>query len=346
MEEGTMNEQKFAKYKTAFVAVAALIALLEIPGALDIRNRPFDGYWTDPNDTVIRVFPDSPAQQAGFAEGDRIISSGGIDMKDSKALARRPRAKISETRTYVVERAGQTVNLDLTFSGMPARDVVLSFASAIIGFCFLIFGLWAYLKVQNESTTLLALLGLCLGLAFVNKPYIDSYTARTIYFSVLNVVLIFGLACLLHFMMTFPKAKKILEKKNIMIVLYGPAALVTLFVLFLIVSEPEATSALNTLTNIVIGVFLAGYLGLAAVAMVHSYIKATPQEQTLHGLNFMLLGTVVGLAPVVISAIVGVIAPKVVLPGVEYYGLTMVLIPLSLAYATLKKEKALAPDLA
>jgi hypothetical protein len=48
-----MDDQKFAKYKTAFIVVAALIALLEIPGAFDIRNQSYSGYWTDPNNTVI-----------------------------------------------------------------------------------------------------------------------------------------------------------------------------------------------------------------------------------------------------------------------------------------------------
>ena len=80
--------------------------------------------------------------------------------------------------------------------------------------------------------------------------------------------------------------------------------------------------------------------------MVHSYVKATPQERAANGLNFMLLGTVIGLAPLVISALIGVIAAKIVLPGVEFYILTMVLIPFALAQATLKKEKALTPALA
>jgi len=258
-----MDDQKFAKYKTAFIVAAALIALLEIPGALDIRNQPYSGYWTDPNNTVIKVFPDSPAQQAGFLLGDHIISSGGIDMKDSKSLARRPRSKIGETRAFVVERAGQNVNLDLTFSGLPGRDVVLAFASAIIGFCFLIFGLHAYLKVQNQSTTLLALVGLCFGLAFVNTPYLSSFALRTIFGAVTITLVVFGFAFLLHFMMVFPKAKAFLAKKNAMLWLYGPAALVALLFLFLIIFQPEATSALNTVVNIIVGLFVAGYLGLA-----------------------------------------------------------------------------------
>ena len=338
-----MDNQNFAKYKMTFIVLATIIALLEIPGALDLRNVPYSGYWTDGNNTVIRIFPGSPAQQADFKVEDYIRSSDGIDMKDSKALARRPRAKIGETRSYVVERAGETVNLELIFSGLPAKNVVLSFAGAIIGFCFLIFGLRAYLKVQNQSTTLLALLGLCLGLAFVDTPYIASYTLRTIFSSVSIVILIFGLAFLLHFMMAFPKAKTMLEKKNMMVVLYGPATLVALFSLFLIIIQPDATSALNTLVNIMFGVFFAGYLGLAAIAMVHSYIKATPEERGVHGLKIMLFGTVIGLVPIVIAFIVGIFAPKLVLPGVEFYFLTMVLIPISLALATVKKEVSSEP---
>lgn len=341
-----MNDQKFSKYKTALVVLTALIALLEIPGALDLRNQPYSGYWTDPNNTVIRVYPDSPAQRAGFLLEDHILSSGGIDMKDSKALARRPRAKIGEVRTYVVERGGQNLNLDLTFSGLPTREVALSFAGAIIGFCFLIFGLYAYWRVQNQSTTLLALVGLCFGLGFVNTPYLSSHAQRAIFASVAITLIVFGFAFLLHFMMVFPKAKAFLNRKNAMLWLYGPAALVALFFLFVIIFRPEATNTLNTSFNIIVGLFIAGYLGLAVVAMVHSYVKATPRERAAHGLSLMLLGTVIGLAPLIITALVGVIAPKLVLPGVDFYALAMVLIPLSLSQATLKKEHALAPALA
>ncbi len=80
--------------------------------------------------------------------------------------------------------------------------------------------------------------------------------------------------------------------------------------------------------------------------MVHSYVKASPEERAVNGLNFMLLGTVIGLAPIIISVLVGVIAPKVVLPGIEFYALTMALIPFAVAQAALKKRKALVPALA
>ena len=332
-----MDTQDFSKYKTLFIVMAIIIALLEIPGALDLRNVPYSGYWTDGNNTVIRVFPNSPAEKAGFKVGDVMLKNGGIDVKDTKAFMHRPRAKVGETRTYEFDRDGETVNLDLVFAGLPAKNVVLSFAGTIIGFCFLIFGLWAYLKVQTKATTLLAAVGICLGLNFVDIPYIAAYTWRLIFASITSIFVIFSLAFLLHFMMVFPKAKAMLAKKSIKILLYIPPLLIALFVLFLIIIQPESTSGLNTFWNILFGVFVAGYLGLTAVALIHSYVKATAEERIVHGLNFMFYGTIIGLAPVIISAIIGIIAPKLVLPGVEFYFLTMVLIPISLALACTKR---------
>ncbi len=334
-----MDTQDFSKYKTLFIVLALIIVLLEIPGALDLRNRTYSGYWTDGNNTVIKVFPNSPAEKAGFKVGDVMKSNGGIDVTDTKAFARRPRAKVGETRTYVFDRNGETVSCDLVFSGMPAKNVVLSFAGTIIGFCFLIFGLWAYFKVQTHATTLLAAVGICLGLSFIDIPYIASYTFRLLFASIANVIIIFSLAFLLHFMMIFPKAKAMLEKKSIKILLYIPALMITLFILFLIIIQPESTSGLNTLANILIGLFVAGYLGLTAFALIHSYIKATSEEREAFGLKFMFFGTIIGLAPVIISAIIGIFAPKLVLPGVEFYFLTMLLIPISLALACVKSEQ-------
>ena len=280
---------------------------------------------------------DSPAERAGFKVGGYIISDDGIDVKDSKALARRSRPKIGETRIYVLEFAGETVSIDLTFSNQPKKEISLSSARALIGFFFLIFGLWAYFKVKNKSTTLLALVGFSFGFNFIHHPYFVSYTLRTIYQSIGYIIVMFGLAFLLHFMMVFPKAKAMMAKKNIRIMLYSPAVLTILFFLFRIIFQPKATSTLNIFTNILIGLFVVGYLSMAAVAIVYSYIKATSEERATHGLNIMLFGTIIGLSPTVITTLIHkIIAPKLALPGVEFYFLTFVLIPVSLALASIK----------
>jgi hypothetical protein len=335
-----MDVLEFGKYKNAFLVLALLIAVLEIPGGLDLRNAPHAGYWTDGNNTVTRVFPDSPAERAGFMVGDYITSSGGISMKDSEALARRSRAKVGETWSFDVQREGEPMSLALTFSGLPTKQLIISLAAAVIGFCFLLFGTMAYLRVPSKNSILLALVGLCLGFAFINQMYFDSYTLRTIYALLGLAIVVFGIAALFHFMMAFPKAKAMLSRKHMLKIIYAPAALLTLFVFYLMIFQPDATSGLNIFVNVMFGILLVGYFGLAAVAMIHSYVRATKQERSNSGLNYMLLGTIVGLGPIIINSLVGTVAPKVVLPGAEFYFLTMVFIPISLAMATIKKGTA------
>lgn len=350
-----MNDPKFAKYKTAFLAVAAVILLLEVFGALDLYKIPYEGLSINLNNTVAKVYPDSPAQRAGFQEGDLMISSDGIDMKDNLAQKRRPRAKIGETRAYVVQRAGENLKLELTISGLPGKDIASSTASTIMGFCFLFFGLWAYLKAQNASTTLLALLGLCLAYAFINKPHADIASAKLrLAFTYLNRTLVssallWGLAFLLHFLLAFPKAKALLLKKNRLLILYGPAALISLllvfsnFILTLLFGINTETTAWETLFGILLLLCFLGYFIAVITALAHSYVKASPHERTAHGLNIMLLGMVVGLAPLVLYYLIGLFAPQIVFPGAEFFVLALGIIPLALALAVLKKEKALTP---
>lgn len=336
-----MDYQNTVKYKKLFIAGAVIITLLQILDIFDFRNIPYDGYTTDGNHTVIRVHPNSPAQKAGFLVGDIMVSDGGIDVKNNQTLARRPRVKIGETGTYVFDRDGEAVSLNLVFTDLPSGNLVRLFAGVIIGLCFLIFGLYAYLRVQNKSTTLLALVGVCLGFSYVHGPYISSYLLRMIYSSIEIITVIFGLAFLLHFMLMFPKAKAVLEKKYMRILLYGPVALAGLFLLFIDIFLLDSS---NTFYGILVGLVLLGYLGLAIVAMVHSFIKATPEERTSHGLKFMLFGTILGFMPIVIIVIFRFIAPHFVLPGSDFYFLSMVLIPGSWALAVLKKETKLAPS--
>ena len=54
-------------------------------------------------------------------------------------------------------------------------------------------------------------------------------------------------------------------------------------------------------------------------------------------------GDVTRLLEAEIASLVGVFAPGVVLPGYNFYFLTLVLIPFALATAVLKSEKAPAP---
>lgn len=346
-----------AKYTTPMLVVGALFVVWGIFGLFDMGNVPYAGYLTGPDNTVIRVDDGSPAYAAGLAVGDRLLSIDGVSLEDTPAMTRMGRAAIGETRTLMVERTAPTTlaageagaptrEVAITYGGQPARDVALGWAGFIIGLCFVGFGLLAYTRAPSRASMLLALTGLCLGIAFLGGPYIGSYGLRTIVQSVVLVLIVLGFATLLHCLAVVPRPKAILQRRHMTKVLYAPAILMALFFLWLIIFEPQGTGAVNRVANALAGVFVVVYFGLAVVALVHSYVKATPRERSNYGLNLMLAGVVIGLAPVTIASLIGIFAPNVVLPGVDFYFLTMVLIPITMALAVMRTGAPAAASLA
>ena len=339
-----MEANTYARFKTTLLVATGLFAVWGILGIFDVGHLPFTGYLTDGNNTITQITDGGPAQQAGMQTGDYIRSIGGIAVEDAGALARRPRAAIGETRTFVIERGGQTVSLDLTYSGLPTTNRALTFAAILMGFFFIGFGLWPYLKAPKASTLLLAIFGLTLGVSFFGGPYIASYAVRTAAGIIITLLVVTGFATLLYFTLMFPKPKALLGKRYMRDLLYGPAAVIFLFLLYRGIFQPPATSALNVITGVLVGLFILGYFGLSLAAFVHSYVKATAEEREAQGLTYVLAGVLVGFLPILVVVLVGLIAPGVVIPGGNFFFLTIVLIPISLALAVLKSETAPGRD--
>jgi hypothetical protein len=346
-----MMERKAATYKVPMLVGAALFVLWGVFGVLDAGNVPYSGYLTDGNNTVTQVEEGSPAQAAGLQVGDYITEISGIPVEDTRAIGQLGRPRLGETRTLVVEKrapttlaageeAAPTREVAITYAAPLARDVALTWAAFLIGLCFIGFGLFAYLKAPSRSATLLALMGLFLGVGFFVGPYFESYAVRSTFVALGLVVAIFGFAFLLHYLMEFPKLKAIMERRHTTKLLYLPALLVALFALYLIGFAPRGTSGFNRFVVAIFGIFIVLYFGLALWALIHSFVKATPDERSRFGLNLMLGGALIGLLPLTIAALVGIFAPTVVLPGARFFFLTMVLIPITMAIAVVRKEGA------
>ena len=77
---------------------------------------------------------------------------------------------------------------------------------------------------------------------------------------------------------------------------------------------------------------------LSAAALVHSYLAAAPAVRSASGLNLLLASVVLGLAPVVATAI-ALVAPRAGLPGADYYDVVWVLIPFALARAAVRQAR-------
>ena len=153
--------------KLPLLIIAALITIYGILGWLDVKNYAQGGWNTTPTNVVTEVLAGSPAEQGGLQAGDKILSLGGIATTDSKALLERSRPKIGETWEFVVDRDGTEVSLDVTFGEMVPERRFLAHAGFVVGFCFIGFTMWAFMKKQTDSTFMLALAGVLFSLAFL-----------------------------------------------------------------------------------------------------------------------------------------------------------------------------------
>ncbi|MDH3491511.1 MAG: PDZ domain-containing protein [Gammaproteobacteria bacterium] len=324
-----MSNHDAGQYKTPLIIFAAVVAVYGIFGWMDVGNYAQGGWNTDGNNTVIEVLPGSPSEAGGLMVGDFIVSLGGIATSDAKAQLQRERPKVGEAWEFIVERDGEMVSLDVTFGEPVAQRKLIAHAGFLVGFCFIGFTIWAYLQKQTASTIALAIAGTLGSLIFIAGPYFATYTLRNLDAALVNILLFLGVASLLNFLLVHFRSKS-----NRLIYLPGLAA--GLFIAYRILAAPEATGALNTFSNIFIGVIVAFYFIAALVTLYRGYSSASPEDRANQGLNLMLIGALIGLLPSLIATVTAIFAPQVVLPGGNFYFLTLVALPITWSMAVLK----------
>jgi hypothetical protein len=327
------------KYTTTLLIFAALVLLWGILGMLDAKNYTNAGYSSEDR-KVIEVEDGSPAEAAGMQVGDVIKSIDGIAIEDVKALSRRERTKIGQTREFVVDRAGEELTLPLTYGPMSSKNKSLNLAGFIISLLFVFFGCWAFLKKKTTAALLFAVFALCFGFNFANGPYISSHLGRSMVNAVTMPIILFGFAALVNFMLRFPWESSFLQSKNSRLWLYLPAAILVAIIWVLIFVEPDQSTGLNTMMRILFALFVLFYFGWALLTLIRNYKKATPAERSTSGLSLMLWGAIIGLVPILIIVLINMVAPTVIVPGGDYFFLTFGLIPILFALAVVRHKEA------
>jgi len=72
--------------------------------------------------TINKIYERSPAEQAGFEVGDRIVSINGVEVGEKnhdKIYGNWKKSKIGDEVTYVVARDSENVTLKATLAKMP-----------------------------------------------------------------------------------------------------------------------------------------------------------------------------------------------------------------------------------
>lgn len=314
--------------KTGWWIASVVVLIIATLGLIDLENIPYSGFTAIGATNITQVQADSPAEQAGFLVGDRIVNSDGIDTENRHALFRQPRAAIGETRHYEVEREGaeQPIKLSMTFTALPPVLEALSFGAALIGLAFLICGVGAYLRFPDATNRLLAFLGVAAMTTFIALPYIPQPDLRLAAVLLPLISSTLMPALLLHYLLRFPRRRRFLDRPISRWLIYGPVAVVGLVGAVTLLIRPELLAVARGIATVVPLLHLLFAVGV----LIHSYAKADREARAGYGLNALLIGFVLGLAPLLVAAFV----PSV--PGGQFYFLTSILIPLSLAYTAFK----------
>jgi C-terminal processing protease CtpA/Prc len=72
--------------------------------------------------TISKIYPGSPAEQAGFQVGDRLVSVNGVELSGEnhdKAYGMLKKAKIGDQVSYVVARGSENLTLKATLAKIP-----------------------------------------------------------------------------------------------------------------------------------------------------------------------------------------------------------------------------------
>jgi len=332
--------KEVAMHPRRWIVPAVLVLVWGLVGLMDQRNASYAGFdWSSA--AVLRVDAGGPADRAGLRVGDRLLSIGGISTDDLWALQEQPRAAIGETRTLLVERtdagtgAKTTETIPLTYGPEPAGDAARSLVTAFVGLIFLLSGIAAYVTAPSTTTFLFAVVGLCFGAALLPGPYIQALDQRRFVSFAVFFTLLTGFAALLHLMLVFPYRKDVIKRWWTRYLIYVPVVVALLIEIPLIlVGRPTGRSTVPL--AILNGGVVLGYAALSVLALVHSYVTANPTDRRDHGLNTLLAGLIVGLLPISAIVVAGFFVRADLLPGVGYYPLALVLIPLSIALALVK----------
>jgi hypothetical protein len=178
----------------------------------------------------------------------------------------------------------------------------------------------------------LALVGIGFGFWLGGGPYFESFELRRLYTAFIGACAVFSFALLLDFTLTIPPPRH--PRRTL---LYGPALAMIFWFMAMLFIQPEATSAVNRLSNLLLGLFAGGYFVAVLVVLAQRYRRATPEERAA-GLTFMVAGTFVGLAPIAVLWLVGAVAPQLIIPGAEFAFLTLLVVPIAMAVGALRMQ--------
>ena len=320
--------------KKPMLGAAVLVLAWGVLGGIQMRSTGHGGYSTGLGATVSRLEERGPAERSGLAVGDRITEVDGVPVENPWSRPDRHGLESGRQQSLSVERAGTTQTVHVTWglrSSAQWRSLLLDF---MVTASFLGFGLWAYLASGTMPGFLLAVLGICYGVANFRGPNAGLLDSGTGFIQHNLGVLYTGI--LAHLLVVYPRRKRIggrpvpgwaVYAAFLPLLAFG-AVEWRIFPAFL-----DQYRAVGAYTDLL-------YMVLCLTALVHTWIVIPRSERRSTGFNRVLWGLALAFGPFLILGLLGVVLPGFVLPGSEYLVLLGGVIPGSMAMAVVMGHRS------
>lgn len=280
---------------------------------------------------VVQVLPGSPAERSGIQVGDRITKIDEIPTRDRAAVARLSRGAIGDQRLIQLDRNGARIEVALTLSGLNGKDRWRRHARVFTGICFLLICAWPYGRRPGPESRALAFMGLGLGLAYMGSPQLTAEAARLTASVVRNGLILAGVGAGLHFLRLMAGPSRAARWHPA--VIYTPLAAYWLLLSVRIVFAADTPLLIQSFVSVSGGLLLGIYLTIGMVTLARAWVRNRQAATSGETLRLLCLGPSLGLLPVAMAGVLPVLLPGVDLPGIEFWFLGVLLVPLSWARA-------------
>jgi hypothetical protein len=323
----------YGRFKYFVMGMVIFVLVLSMIGMWQIRSTPYLGYQLSAYYKVVRVAPGSPAAIAGMKVGDQVIEINGIPAQKLYHLSQSQRTEIGGTEQMAISRGSVRHDLIMKASALPPKEEGILWYRNLVALAMMAVGCMLYWKGANKVSSLFLLFNLLAALSLMTPPYFWSFTLRRIVALNFLVCLAMSLALFLHLTLVFPKPKPAVRDTPLELLIYFPVPVMAIFYLVLRLFQPEADLLLNQALHYAFGLLVSMCVGLALAALIHSFWMAAAEDR--FRLGVAVLGSLVGLVPIVLKVAFDCFWPEVMLPVRNYYALLLILATISLAWAIL-----------
>lgn len=334
------------RFTTVFLALLSLT--LVVFGILNFEQRrvyqlPDDGVsWVDTKGGVTAwlVAPDSPAERAGIAQGDKLEAVNGVPIKRALDATREIfRTGVWAQARYELARNGQPFQSTIVVAPQSNQSSLRHYLE-LVGLIYLLIGTFILVRRWTAPKSLHFYV-FCLA-SFV--LYTFSYTGKlnlfdgTIYW--LNVLAwILQPALFLHFCLSFPERPEYLRARPVRAVfIYLPGALL-LAVHLLVATGFLFWSLPLLLTRYRLDrlelFYLAGYFILGAVWLRRSFLRAEV-PLVKQQLKWVSRGAFVAIMPFALLYVVPYFLGFIPAPWMKLSTLSLIILPLTFGYAIVR----------